>query len=109
MTLGIYGELAPGTIDGDLLADAGEYVSERPTVGMVIKHIIDCDQRYTCGARMVFQPYEARSVSTAVKHGGGKANAMWRDFTQAREQRGVCGREQPGDSGTQGQHVPRHQ
>src|SRR5262249_5202506 len=89
MTLGIDSELAPRTIDGGLLANAGEYVSEWPTVGMVIKHIIDCDQRYASGARMIFQPYEACPVSTAVKHGGGKANATWRDFTQAREQRGV--------------------
>src|SRR5262249_31863524 len=89
MAFGIYGELAPSTIDGGLLANAGEYVSEWPTVGMVIKHIIDCNQRYASGARMIFQPYEACPVSTAVKHGGGKANAMWRNFTQAREQRGV--------------------
>src|SRR5262245_23608388 len=89
MTLGIYGELASGTVDGGLLADAGEYVSEWPTLRMVIKHIIDCDQRYTSGARMVFQPYEVRPVSTAVKREGGKANAMRRDFTQARQQRGI--------------------
>ena len=87
MALGIYSELATGTVDGGLFADAGKHVGERPPVGMVVEHIIDRDQRNTGDARMVFQAHEPRPVSTSVEHGSGKADAMWHSFTQAREQR----------------------
>ena len=89
MTLGIHGELAPGPINGGLLANAGEYVGERPPVGVMIEHIIDRDQRDASSARMIFQPNKARAVAAAVNHGGSKADAMRRSFTQACEKRGA--------------------
>ncbi len=90
MSLGIYSELAPRTIYGGLLANAGEHVGERPPVGVMIEHIIDCDQRYAGVARMVIQPHKPRAVAAAIKHGGSKTDAMWHGFTQAREERSVC-------------------
>ena len=75
MALGIGGELAPGAVDHDLLADAGEHVGERPPVGMVIEHVVDRDQRHLRFARQRREAREPRAVAPAIEHAGGKADA----------------------------------
>ena len=48
---GIGGEPAPGAVDHDLLADAGEHVGERAAVGVMEVHVVDRDQRHVRLAR----------------------------------------------------------
>ena len=86
MALGIGGELAPGAVDGRLLADAGEHVGERAAAGVVIEHVVDRDQRDLCFARQRRETREPCTVAPAIEHRRGQPHAARRCFAQARKQ-----------------------
>ena len=84
--LGIGGELAPGAVDGDLLADAGEHVGERAAVGVMEMHVVDRDQRHVRLARQRGKAREPRAVAPAIEHRGGEADAAGAAVAQLSQQ-----------------------
>ena len=76
MPLGIGCEQPAGRVDGDVLADAGDHVLQRPPFGRVIEHVVDRDQRNAgvCGDRR--EPRQPAAVVAAIEHAGGEPDAM---------------------------------
>jgi hypothetical protein len=76
MPLGIRFEQTAGRIDGDVLANAGHYVLQRPAFGHVIKHIVhrnERDQRAFGDCRESGQP---AIVVAAIQHAGGEPDRL---------------------------------
>ncbi len=82
VAFGVCRKLAPGAVDGCLLADAGEHVGERPPVGVMEMHVVDRDQRHLRRARQFFAVREPCPVTPAIKHGGGQPHAAGRRGAQ---------------------------
>jgi hypothetical protein len=87
MPLSIGFEQTARLVDGDVLADAGDDVLQRPPLGRVIEHVVDGNQR---DARLGGEPGEAGQpamVVAAIEHGGGEPDGARRGLFQPLQQR----------------------
>ena len=68
MALGIGFQPFAGLLQSHMLADAGDDVLQFPLVGMVIKRIVDRDQRHPCAACDAPEIAQPAAVFAGIKH-----------------------------------------
>ena len=76
ITLRIGLETFADSVDGRLLPDAGEHILQGAARGMVVQHLVGCEQRHLCRHGDVIEPRQAAPVIAAIDEACGEPHAI---------------------------------